>query len=230
LEVALYEIWNDLRWYINRKQKINTKTLLYALEIWIKLLAPFAPYICEELWNSLGNQEFISKSKWPKDDASKIDLDAEEKEKMLIDLIEDTSNILKATKIKPKQIYYYSAARWKQKIYNTLLKKSAKDQLDFKDVMREFAQDPELRKNMKSIASFVPKALKLLNKFPKERKKRLIEAPISDENDFIQNSKEFLERRFNAKVSVYTEDDRMCFDPKNRAILAIPGQPAIFIE
>ncbi len=203
---------------------------MYAVEIWIKLLAPFAPYICEEIWSSLGKQGFISKSEWPQDDKSKIDLEAEEKEKILIDLIEDTSNILKATKITPNQIYYYSAVEWKQKIYNTLLKKSIKDQLNFKDAMREFAQDPVLRKKMKTIASFVPKALKLLNKFPKERKKRLIEAAISDENNFIQNSKEFLERRFNAKVSVYTEDDKMRYDPKKRAILAIPGQPAIFIE
>jgi len=49
LEVALYEIWNDLRWYINRKQKTNTKTLVDALEIVIILMFPklflYLPYM-----------------------------------------------------------------------------------------------------------------------------------------------------------------------------------------
>ena len=44
LEVALYEIWNDFRWYINRKQKTPSLSLKEALETWIRLLAPFAPY------------------------------------------------------------------------------------------------------------------------------------------------------------------------------------------
>jgi leucyl-tRNA synthetase len=230
LEIALYEVWNDFRWYINRKQKANSETLETALQVWIKLLAPFAPYICEELWNSLGKQEFVSTAKWPELDISKIDLKVEEKENILVDLIEDTLNILKATKIKPKQIYYYSASDWKRKIYQDLLEHAIQGQINFKDVMKEFAQNPAKRKNMKLIASYVPKALKVLNKYPKERKKRLKETMISDEKEFIESAKTFLEKRFKTQVSVYEEDDKERYDPKNRATLALPGQPAIFIE
>ncbi|MCW3998360.1 MAG: leucine--tRNA ligase [Candidatus Bathyarchaeota archaeon] len=230
LEVALYEIWNDFRWYINRKQKTNTATLTSALEIWIKLLTPFAPYICEELWSTLGNKNFISIAKWPQKNDLKVDLEAEEKENILVDLVEDTLNILKATKISPKQIYYYSAADWKRKIYQSILEKAVKGQVNFKDIMQEFAQDPGLRKKMKSVASYVPKTLKILNKYPAERKKRLIEATILDEKDFIDSASKFLEKRFNTKVSVYAEEDKTRYDPKNRSGLAIPGQPAIFIE
>ena len=38
----------------------------------IKLLSPFAPHMCEELWQILGNKESITKSSWPKYDESKI--------------------------------------------------------------------------------------------------------------------------------------------------------------
>jgi leucyl-tRNA synthetase len=83
---------------------------------------------------------------------------------------------------------------------------------------------------MKLIASFVPKALKILNKYPKERKERIKKAMILDEKEFINSAKTFLEKRFKTKISVYTEDDSTKYDPSNRARLAIPGQPAIFIE
>ena len=39
-----------------------------ALESFLKLLAPFAPHISEELWEKLGNKESIFKEKWPEYD------------------------------------------------------------------------------------------------------------------------------------------------------------------
>jgi len=36
-----------------------------AAEMFLKLLAPFAPHIAEELWEKLGNTETIGKSDWP---------------------------------------------------------------------------------------------------------------------------------------------------------------------
>ena len=43
-----------------------------TLEKSLKLLYPFCPHIAEELWEQLGNNEFISISEWPKCDESKI--------------------------------------------------------------------------------------------------------------------------------------------------------------
>ncbi|GMQ95315.1 MAG: leucine--tRNA ligase [Patescibacteria group bacterium] len=41
-------------------------------EILLKLLAPFAPHIAEELWHELGNKDSIHLEPWPKYDAEKI--------------------------------------------------------------------------------------------------------------------------------------------------------------
>ena len=68
-----------------------------------------------------------------------------------------------------------------------------------------------------------------LNKYSKERKDRLNNSNILDEKGFIEKAKAFLEKRFKTKIFVYSEDDKDRYDPKNRAKLAIPGQPAIFI-
>ena len=42
-----------------------------VLSAFIKLLCPFAPHLCEEIWEVLGNSEFLSLSEWPKYDESK---------------------------------------------------------------------------------------------------------------------------------------------------------------
>ncbi|MBO5039722.1 MAG: leucine--tRNA ligase [Clostridia bacterium] len=41
------------------------------LGIFVRLLSPFAPHICEEIWEGLGNKGFCSVAEWPKYDESK---------------------------------------------------------------------------------------------------------------------------------------------------------------
>ncbi len=41
------------------------------LKIFIKLLCPFAPHICEEIWESLGEKNFVSLASWPEYDEEK---------------------------------------------------------------------------------------------------------------------------------------------------------------
>ena len=41
------------------------------LSVFIRLLCPFAPHLCEEMWEQLGEKGFISLSEWPKYDEAK---------------------------------------------------------------------------------------------------------------------------------------------------------------
>ena len=41
------------------------------LVIFIKLLCPFAPHLCEEIWETLGGEGFLSLAEWPKYDEAK---------------------------------------------------------------------------------------------------------------------------------------------------------------
>jgi len=230
VEVALFEVWNDFRWYARRKGKTEAKAVCEALEVWLRLLAPFAPYVCEELWSAAGKDRFISLAEWPQLNEAVVDALAEERENMLIDLVDDTLNVLKATKIAPSRICYYSAAGWKWKVYRNLVARAVEGDVKVGEVMKEFAKDPTLRENMKAIAGFVPKVLKALSKLPVERKRRLATVDLAGEKEFIESAIDFLEERFSAKVSVYGEEDGALYDPRKRAALAIPGQPAIYIE
>ncbi|MCW4054782.1 MAG: leucine--tRNA ligase [Candidatus Bathyarchaeota archaeon] len=230
LEITLFETWNDFRWYTRRKGKIEAKAVQEALEVWLRLLAPFAPYVCEELWTAAGKENFISLADWPRVDEDKVDVLAEERETLLTDLIEDTLNVLRATKIIPSRVCYYTAAGWKQKVYRVLVAKAIHGEVNVGEVMKELAKDSDLRNNMKAVASFVPKVLKALSKLSSERKERLAKVELSSEKDFVKAALNFLEERFGAKVVIYGEEDKTRYDPKQRAVLAIPGQPAIYVE
>ncbi len=46
-----------------------------AAEPFLKILAPFAPHICEELWRKIGNEPPVSLAEWPKFDAELAESD-----------------------------------------------------------------------------------------------------------------------------------------------------------
>ena len=43
-----------------------------SFESFIKLLAPFAPHVCEELWKNCGNKKMIVNESWPRYDENKL--------------------------------------------------------------------------------------------------------------------------------------------------------------
>jgi len=53
---------------LDKQEKISIETY----SDFIKILSPFAPHICEEIWANLGNKKSIVITAWPKWDASKI--------------------------------------------------------------------------------------------------------------------------------------------------------------
>jgi leucyl-tRNA synthetase len=230
LQVALFETWNDLRWYVQRKGNADAKELAEAVKVWVKMLAPFAPFICEELWSQTSEVGFISLARWPVCDEEKIDVAAEEQENIIIDVMEDTSNILKAIKVTPKRVCYYTAEPWKRQVYLKILDKSLAGEARINELMKEFASDKEFKPHMRDIASLVPRIIKALTKLPTERKANMLKIKAVDEKEVLDGALGFLKERLKAEVSVYSEDDQKRYDPKHRAAMAMPYQPAIYIE
>jgi leucyl-tRNA synthetase len=230
LQIALFEIWNDIKWYIQRKGNTETKALLEAVKDWLKMLAPFAPFMCEELWSQTGERGFISVAKWPVYDPTKVDVDAEEQENLLIDIMADTNNILKAMKIAPTRIVYFTAADWKWQVYLRVVTKIVAGDFKINELMKEFAADTSLKPHIKDISAMVPRIIKVLTRISSERKSNIAKIGEVNEKAILQSTKGFLKRRFNAEIAVYSEIDEQCFDPKHRAAMAMPYQPAIYVE
>jgi len=229
LENALFEVWNDFRWYIRRKQTFNSKILKAALETWSLLLAPFAPYMCEEIWNKMGHEDFVSLAEWPVYDEKKVNVQAEETENLIKNVLEDTSNILRATKMVPKEIYYYSAVSWKWKVYLTALKKSIFTNVVLSDLMKELMADPELKTVAGKVAKFARGITEEINRMPEDMKQRQLQIGALDEATLLGKAEAFFGREFNAKVHAYREDDQQLHDPQRKAGYAKPYRPAIYI-
>jgi leucyl-tRNA synthetase len=230
LQTALFETWNDLRWYIQRKGGTEAKALGEAVKDWLKMLAPFAPFMCEELWSRTGEEGFISVAKWPVYDPTKVDVAAEEQENFVADVMADTNNILKAMKIAPTRIVYYTAADWKWQVYLKVISKTVSGEAKINEVMKEFASDAALKPHMKDIAAMVPRVIKALTKVSGERKANMAKIGAVDEKAILDSAAAFLKDRFNAQISVYDESDEKRFDPKHRSAMAMPYQPAIYVE
>lgn len=231
VENALFEVWNDFRWYIRRKGHMESKVLLEALDVWVRLLAPFTPHICEELWERMNRKEFISSSKWPKYNQTKVNPVAEESEALVRSIVEDTLSIVRATKTEPKKIFYYTSTDWKWDVYQrALLISTGKEQVDHNKLIKEMIEDHKMKANPQEIAKFTSKIISEINRIPQIRKQRLLLVEKLDEYSVLKGSKAFLQRDLHAEVHVYQESEKEKHDPNNRAVRAEPLKPAIYIE
>jgi len=229
-ECAFFEIWNDFRWYKRRKKEMKSETLKEALKIWIRLLAPFTPHICEELWEKTGEKTFVSTAEWPKPDRKLIDQKTEEMESLVKSVLEDTLHIIKATKMKPKLVCCYTATSWKWKIYKKALEKSITEKIETNTLIKELMKDEELKRKAKQTVAYTSKVIKEINQTPVRKRKIRLTIGEINERETISQAKNFLEKELNAEIKVFSENDAKRYDPKNRAVNAIPYRPAIYIE
>jgi leucyl-tRNA synthetase len=236
---ALYELEQDLQWYLRRiaeeRESLERKTAIAkvfseVLDAQVRMLAPVTPHICEEIWNKMGREGFVSLAAWPKPEEAKVDISAEESEALVRNTLEDTLNIIKATRITPKKICYYTAASWKWKAYLRALEKSVSAKTVQSELMRELMKDADMKKVATHVAKFVGQIIDEVNRMPDEKKRRQLKVGTVDENKTLKEAENFFKREFNAEICVYNEEDPDRHDPKKRARLARPYRPAIYIE
>ncbi|CAB49785.1 leucine--tRNA ligase [Pyrococcus abyssi] len=212
---AFYSIMNDLRWYMRRTEGRDDEAKRFVLrklaDIWVRLMAPFTPHICEELWEKLGGEGFVSLAKWPEPVDEWWNEEVEVEEDFIKSLIEDIKEIIEVAKIEsPKRAYIYTAPEWKWKVYEVVAEKR-----EFKSAMAELMKDEEIRKHGKEVAKLVQAIIK----------ERAFDVKRIDEEKVLRESKDFLEKELGLEVIINPEEDK---GGKKRQ--AIPLKPAVFIE
>jgi leucyl-tRNA synthetase len=232
---ALYMLDQDLQWYLRRYNADNGSKgspiiLKTFVETRLLLLAPFAPHICEELWEELEKPELITISKWPHIDAADIDIQIIEGEELVKTLREDVSHIIQATKITPRKLTFYTASKWKWTVYLKILKQSTKEQIQSGKLMKELMNNPQLRKHGKDVSAFMRKIVEDVKKMPMDLVKRRLVIDEMEENQVLLDAQAFFANEFHAEIDVYSEDASNRYDPKHRAGFALPYRPAIFVE
>ncbi len=238
LHNILYLMDSDLQWYQKRKaaknKLIQNNLLKDFFEVRIKLLSPFAPFFCEEIWEMMGNHSFISLSQWPEANNSKIYPKSEDNERLIQDTILDIQKITKVTKIIPKKIMIYTASQVKSTLYKKLLDKIQRQSItNFGIMMKEFVNDSEVKEFVKRSPDLVKKMIDDILSESIEVRERRLQLDSFNETIPLQDSISLLiseTRNDQLKVSIYSEDNNDKYDPKQKSKFARPFKPAIYIE
>lgn len=232
LHLILYAFKEDINWYLRRASSSAYKTSILRLisEVLVKLLAPFAPHICEELWEKMGMRGYVSLARWPTIDQSLLDYKAELSEYLVKTVIEDTSEILKVTGIQPKHVYYYIAPTWHWQILNEVLKLSKEGKLDVKAIIRQVISKPEIKTKGGEAAKAAQKIVQHVQTLSPEIIEALSLAKEIDEHKVLVENTDFISSLFKCRIHILKCEEKPLYDPRNKAQYALPLKPAIYIE
>jgi leucyl-tRNA synthetase len=228
LAVTLFDVWNDLRWYERRAAEVDSATIKAFVSNWIRLLAPFSPHLGEEAWRIIGQRGLVSTSEWPRFEQGGADSQSDELEQLVRQTLEDTQEIIATTKIAPKKVHYYAAAKWKWRVYHEALARAASRPETLDGLIRDMLTAKT--SSAKDLPKFAAKTIQQVRTMPTELRARRLEIGELDEKKAFGEAREFFARELKVEVQVHREDDQSVYDPKNRAKLAEPYRPAIFIE
>ena len=222
LQESLFLLKKDIDHYIYRVNHLLDKkdpaviyVLSTVLESWIRLLAPFTPHTCEELWSNYGGKGFVSVAKWPEVDESMISSEIEKSEELVQNLIKDINQIKNMVGEDAQKVHVYLAPDWKWDLY-----KIANDvgKPDIGQIMGR-AIGANIYDDKKEIAA-------VAKKVGREMTKTKYVGKIN-EAQIIDDALEYISNEVSSEVVVHTDDS---YDPQNKARNAMPYKPAILIE
>lgn len=236
---ALYDLNQDWDWYkkrtaVNKTNEERTRAINYVenkiLDSQVRMLTPFTPHICEEIWEELGGDGFISFSQWPEVDEGLIQKDSEEKEKIIQNMVEDIQKIISVTGIESQDIHIYTADLWKWKIFMKGLELKEKDELNVGALIKEAFKDDENKARADKVPNFTRSIVEDIQRMPGEIIQIRREMGVINEAKLLQDAEDYLKEEFGADIHVNTESDPWIEDPENRAERAKPYRPAIYVE
>jgi leucyl-tRNA synthetase len=238
LHNILYLMDNDLEWYEKRKlaknKSIFNSYLKEFIETRIKLLSPFAPYFCEEVWEIMGNDSYVSLAQWPEINQSKITLKSEDNERLIQSIIFDIQKITKVTKMVPKKISIYTASSIKCTLYRKILDRIQRQATpNFGQIMKEFVNDNEVKDLVKRNPDLVKKIIDDILSESMNVRERRMKINSFDEKIPLEDGKSLLVSEVGnnqLELYIYSEDDNNKYDPNQKSKFARPYKPAIYIE
>ncbi len=202
--VQLVDFLRDIQGFVSKKVLRECKEKL------VLMLSPFTPHVCEELWEKLGNDPFVSIAPWPNVEEKYITKEARLMIELLNTLIEDVREIEKILEKKPEKIRVYVAKSWKYKAAKVFELCNG----DMKNALKEAAKDEELKSHMK-------KVLKLYEFFSKHGMKEFLDKEL--ELELFEKARKYLENVLSCEVEIVDGDE----SEAEKAEKAMPMKPGI---
>jgi leucyl-tRNA synthetase len=218
LQSAFFHMINDLRWYQRRGGK---NQLRKVLDVWVRLMSPFTPHVCEEIWEEMAGG-YASLAEWPRPDSHLVDEGAEIAEDLLERTLSDVEEILRVTNQTPRKVILYTSPKWKNTMLQMALDLKEKNDLNVGSLMKPAMADPEIRARKKEAPKYAQRLMKDAHSLSSE-------PLLLDELETLGREKVYLEGALGCAVEVYSAD-QPDEDPMGKSRNAEPGRPAIFIE
>jgi len=186
------------------------------------LFSPFIPHVCEEVWNLLGNKNFVSLEKWPVANEKFINDKIELLYEVIDNLRSDLRNVIELARKKNKvanKATLVIAEPWKYTLFNKVSKIMEKTR-NVGEITKQVMQEEEFKKRSKQTVQIIQKIVK--------NPQLLIEEEITPEDEFsvIDEERQELEKEFNIEIKLEFEKN----SNYEKAKQALPGKPAIILE
>ena len=223
--VVYYDMSNDMRWYARRGGK-NRDAVMQALRIWINAMMPITPHVAEELWSEAGFEGLVSEAQFPEADDSKRNAAAEYGEGLVQEVIGDVNEIKKMAKTEVSKAVIYTTPMWKVGVMKDAIAMAEAGNLTIPDLTKRCMADENLKKRGKETSDFVKKIAVDLMRSNLKDKKALADL---DEEALLKSAKDFIASETGMETEIYGADEENKFDPSNKARVAVPGRPAIYL-
>jgi leucyl-tRNA synthetase len=195
----------------------NETTSKDTAEKFLKILSPFCPHIAEELWEKIGNKEFISNADWPKYNEKLIDESLEKIEEVVSNVRLDILKIKELAKLeKVSKVKMFVSPDWKWAAL-AMIKDACKAKPDFGLAMKTLMANDEMKKHGKEVQPFL-KAV--MNRFGE-----LQDLEKFDEVSVLGEAKIALAKEFGEIEIVKAASSN-----EAKARNAFPGKPALLVE
>jgi len=200
-----------------------------VLDNWVRLLAPFIPHICEEIWEAMGHEDPVSLVQYPLYNVDLMNDGAELIEEIIRNTLADIEEIIRVTKMIPQKVHLYTASAWKLLVIKKCMCEIAlKPSIEAGTFIKTLMGNPELRVFGKEIPKLVQK---IITEFKSGGAKRyeIFDSLGLGEQDLLKESSSFLEKEIGCPVEIHSADSPT-YDPEKKSRFAEPLRPAIYIE
>ncbi|MFB6142347.1 MAG: leucine--tRNA ligase, partial [Halorientalis sp.] len=238
-QAIFYDFADHLTWYRRRADRSRPGakwTLREVLRTRLRLLAPFVPFMANELYEQLTGTP-AEEADWPEVDPALEDEQVELEEELVADLTDDVHDIVDVTGTDPDTVRVYVAADWKYDVLETVREHAETESgssgegheataPDVGAVMSDVMSDPDLREKGDAVNELVQDLVDLVRERDAGALATLADV---DEVAVYESAAPFLSEEFGADVEVYAEDDPDVVDPEGTASDAVPFRPAVHL-
>jgi leucyl-tRNA synthetase len=224
-QAVFYSFEEHLKWY-RRRADLSREgakwTLQKVLRTRLRLLAPFVPFMTNELHEQLTGDP-AEDADWPAVEPEWEDERTEIEERLIEGLTDDVNDIVDVTGTDPDTIRVYVAADWKRDVFETVRETGT----DVGAVMGQVMEDPDLREKGDAVNELVQDLVDVVRERDDDTLELMGEI---DETAVYEEAEDFLAREFDADVELYVEGADDIEDPDGKAENAVPFRPAIHLE